>query len=188
MYAEKYSLKIIGGSVNGSKFDINTIEGYLNKMALSQDHKRVLLNRFLPVFLYTLIILAFIVPTYNYLQFGPAFDTSPRGFPKNAVEYLLEERPEGNLYNIYAWGGYIIWKAYPEYRVFIDGRADLYGDFIYEYLSVHRIEPNWEETLVRYKIKIILIPVDHKLDVLLRESENWNEGYRDSKAVVYLKL
>ena len=30
--------------------------------------------------------------------------------------------------NHYNWGGYFIWKLYPQYRVFMDGRADVYGD------------------------------------------------------------
>ncbi len=187
MYTEQYLLRMLRGPDHEGKLDTHTIKKFIDKMALSQDLKRRLQSRFLPAFLYVLVILAFVIPVYHYLQFGPAFDTSPRGFPENAVKYLLEEKPEGNLFNLYGWGGYIIWTASPEYKVFIDGRADMYGDFIYEYLTVYRIEPKWKDVLDKYEIGIVLIPIDRPLGVVLSESRYWKEVYRDEVAVVYTR-
>ncbi|MEE9594018.1 MAG: hypothetical protein V3V92_01320 [Candidatus Hydrothermarchaeales archaeon] len=187
MYVEKYLVRAFEGRDHGAGFNTNTLEKFFDKMALPQDIKRGLLRRFLPAFLYAIVILAFVIPFYNYLQFGPAFDTSPRGFPEEAVEYLLTEKPKGNLFNLYGWGGYVIWKAYPEYRVFIDGRADMYDEFIYEYLNVYRLKPTWKETLDRYDVKIILIHSGDQLDILLEETSEWRVGYRDELAVIYIR-
>ncbi len=44
-------------------------------------------------------------------------------FPAAAVSFLASSHPPGEMLNHYNWGGYFIWKLYPEYRVFIDGRA-----------------------------------------------------------------
>lgn len=50
-------------------------------------------------------------------------------FPKAAVDWIAENHPEGNIFNSYYWGGYIIWRLYPQYQVYVDGRAfDVYGD------------------------------------------------------------
>ena len=41
------------------------------------------------------------------------------------------------MLNHYNWSGYFIWKLYPDYRVYIDGRADLYGDgFMSDFAAV----------------------------------------------------
>jgi hypothetical protein len=42
-------------------------------------------------------------------------------YPKQEVAYLKTHLPTGNLFSIYDWGGYLIWKL-PEKKVFIDGR------------------------------------------------------------------
>ncbi|MGH9903912.1 MAG: hypothetical protein ACRD68_19045, partial [Pyrinomonadaceae bacterium] len=64
--------------------------------------------------------------------------------PTAAVDFIMARRPPGPLYNDYTWGGYLIWRLYPEYRVYIDGRADVYGDaFIGEFLTTHNGRKNW---------------------------------------------
>lgn len=182
-YTEKYLIRALGSSE--PEFNMVVLKELIGKAGLRSEAKMSLLDRFLPVFLYVIVILAFLVPLFNYLLFGPAFDTSPRGFPENAVRYLLEQKPEGNLFNLYGWGGYVIWRAYPQYKVFIDGRADMYGDFVYEYISVQRLGSNWREIFEKYGVRVVLMPVDQPLDVLLKEAPEWVEAYRDQTAVVY---
>jgi len=42
-------------------------------------------------------------------------------YPKDAVSYLQTHKPQQNVFSIYNWGGYLIWKL-PEKKVFVDGR------------------------------------------------------------------
>jgi len=42
-------------------------------------------------------------------------------YPKEAVTYLRQNLPEGQIFSEYGWGGYLIWNL-PEKKVFIDGR------------------------------------------------------------------
>lgn len=44
-------------------------------------------------------------------------------FPVGAADYLLANPIPGPLFNTYEQGGYLIWRLWPQYRVFIDGRA-----------------------------------------------------------------
>jgi hypothetical protein len=48
-------------------------------------------------------------------------------YPEKAVQWIKHHKPDGPLFNSYNWGGFLTWSL-PEYPVFIDGRADLYGD------------------------------------------------------------
>ena len=50
--------------------------------------------------------------------------------------------------NHYNWGGYFIWKLYPQYRVFMDGRADVYGDALMtEFGDSYYLTDNWRKSL-----------------------------------------
>ena len=84
--------------------------------------------------------------------------TEADNFPKASVDWLLANRPKGSLYNSYGWGGYLIWRLYPIYQVYIDGRADVYGDkFIFDYTGIYHLENNWENQLIDHSIRVVLI-------------------------------
>lgn len=49
-------------------------------------------------------------------------------FPAKAVVFLQTHQLKGNMYNTLGVGGYLLYHLYPEYKVFIDGRYDVYVD------------------------------------------------------------
>ena len=68
-------------------------------------------------------------------------------FPVAGAKFLTANRLEGNMFNPYEWGGYFIWKLHPDYKVFIDGRANtLYPESLYrESLLTMSGYPGWEQ-------------------------------------------
>lgn len=48
-------------------------------------------------------------------------------YPIGAAEWIADERPQGPLCHHSADGGYLIWRLYPDYRVLLDGRLEVYG-------------------------------------------------------------
>ena len=44
-------------------------------------------------------------------------------FPKGAADFLLAHHVSGRMFNTYEYGGYLMWRLWPQERVFIDGRA-----------------------------------------------------------------
>jgi hypothetical protein len=115
-------------------------------------------------------------------------------YPLGAVEFLRAQRPEGQLFSTYAWGGYLIW-ALPQYPVFIDGRTDLYGDAVIgEWLDIMaaregvgqpggEAKPNWEDLLARRGVsQVLLEPGQPLLSALARAG--WQTQYADELAVV----
>lgn len=110
-----------------------------------------------------------------------------QSFPVRAVDWIERNRPAGNLYNTYGWGGYIIWRL-PDYPVFIDGRADLYGDrFIYDYLEVYRAEPGWESALAAADVRLVLIEPQAPLAYAMARSPDWQLAFSDEMSVVFIK-
>jgi hypothetical protein len=78
------------------------------------------------VMLLTGVPILFGLPPQPALGLGMARDNDPA----SAVEFLAREKVGRRLFNDVRFGGYLIWSRYPEERVFIDGRNELYGDLM----------------------------------------------------------
>ena len=114
--------------------------------------------------------------------------TEAANFPKTAVDWLQQHPPSGNLFNSYNWGGYLIWRMYPQERVYIDGRADVYGDaFIIDYLSIYNTAPGWETKLNDHAIQTVLVESDAPLANMLRQLPGWHIAFSDSLSTVFVK-
>ena len=121
-----------------------------------------------------------VIPEQNKIQ--------AQRFPENAVTWMEKNHPEGRIFNSYGWGGYLIWELNPEYPVYIDGRADVYGDaFLFEYNSIYHAEPGWGEKLTFYDAKVIIIEPNSPLANSLRESGLWENSYEDQVSVVFTR-
>ncbi len=114
--------------------------------------------------------------------------TEFKEYPSVAVEFLLANRPAQPIYNEYAWGGYLIWRLYPEYKVYIDGRADVYGDsMIDEFLAIHEAEPSWRQHLNQRGIRTVIVKPGVPLASLLREDREWRNVFEDKQAVIFVR-
>ena len=108
-------------------------------------------------------------------------------FPHNAVKWISENHPQGNIFNSYNWGGYLIWNL-PEYPVFIDGRTDLFGENLLDvYIQIIRGEDRWEEILESYEVNLILIETETTLGKVLKSSDSWQLVYKDGLAEIYVR-
>lgn len=114
--------------------------------------------------------------------------TEQTQFPYQAVNWISQNRPAGRIYNSYNWGGYLIWRLYPQYPVYIDGRADVYGDqFIYNYLRIYDADPGWDDTLLAQKVGIILIEPNSPLANALKLSPDWRLAFQNPGSVIFVK-
>ena len=109
-------------------------------------------------------------------------------YPQDAVEWIVKNKPQGRLFNSYNWGGYLIWRLYPAYPVYIDGRADLYGGkFLSDYMDIASAKLGWEEKLSQENLQIVLVESDSKLADALRQSSAWNISFEDKVSVIFIK-
>ncbi len=105
-------------------------------------------------------------------------------YPVAAVDYLERTgRADARIFNDYGWGGYLIWRGIP---VFIDGRADLYGDdFIFQYQKTNNVEKDWRVPLDEFEVDYVLVRGDSPLAALLTESQQWQSIYDDGLAQIF---
>lgn len=109
-----------------------------------------------------------------------------REFPMDGAAFIARNRPPGPLLNHYNWGGYFIWKLYPGHEVFIDGRADVYGDaFMNEFAATYYLRGrSWQALLDRWNINTVALPPDSPLVVALETIPGWNTLFSDSQIVI----
>jgi hypothetical protein len=109
-------------------------------------------------------------------------------FPAGAVEFMQRNHPPGPLFNEYGWGGYLIWRLYPDYRVSIDGRMAVHGPKRFaDHLEVIEVRPRWREALERSGARLTLIPARSPLAIVLRASPDWDVLYEDRVSVLFGK-
>jgi hypothetical protein len=119
-------------------------------------------------------------------RMGNRFD--PQVFPVAAVDALEGSAPEGPVFNEFTWGGYLLYRLWPEKQVFIDGQTDFYGEGLTrEYLAVIDASPGWEEILDRYGVEWIILPPDRTVSPWLDQSAEWERQYEDETAVVWIR-
>jgi hypothetical protein len=104
-------------------------------------------------------------------------------FPVEAVDFVSELKPDGNIFNSYNFGGYLTW-ALPEYPVYVDGRADLYQDeIILTWFRIINGSDEWNDEFVKWNIQTVLVESGVPLKEVL-ELSGWHVAYQDQVAVV----
>jgi hypothetical protein len=113
------------------------------------------------------------------------FDT--RRFPRNAVNYILEHHVSGPVFAPDSWGGYLIYRLYPQTKVVIDDRHDFYGEaFLKSYLKTIHVEPGWQEFLRAEHPGSILAPKNSALANILLETAHWQPVYTDEISILFV--
>jgi len=122
-----------------------------------------------------------------------ALGSSVNRYPEKAVDFILKNRIKGPIFNGFNIGGYLIWRLYPSYKVFIDGRTEVYGkssmdEFAYSLIDFER----WKELDDRYGFNIAILDYSTRdfyyyLIKNLYESEEWKLVYLGDTAVVFVK-
>jgi hypothetical protein len=86
------------------------------------------------------------------------------------------------------FGDYLIYAAWPEYKVFFDGRSDMYGEkMIKEYFKIVRIKPEFDDVLNKYDIKWIFFNARSTLSQYLLMRDDWKLIYADKVANIFLR-
>ena len=99
-------------------------------------------------------------------------------YPVEGADFIRRHYPEARMFNSYLWGGYLINELYPQQRVFIDGRPDMYGDaLVEEYVEVVSLQSGWQDILNKYDVDLVIIEKESALATVLRESPAWRLAF-----------
>jgi hypothetical protein len=123
---------------------------------------------------------------WNVRSMRAGFDG--RKFPLHAVDYVAQGKITDPVFCPDDWGGYLIYRLYPQNKVVVDDRHDLYGDeFLKKYLKTIRVEPGWNELLDEQHVRWAIVPAESSLANMLDASGRWTARSKDATAVLYQK-
>ena len=108
--------------------------------------------------------------------------------PVKAVEFVKSHGISGRMFNDYAQGGYLIYHLYPQQQVFIDGRADIYGDeFLQEFINIRQGAPGWDKAFDKYAIDYLIAQRDAPIRGLLLARGDFKLVYDDATSSVLVR-
>lgn len=137
---------------------------------------------------------------YSYVgdarQFGLSGTDTTR-YPHKAVAYIQQKRLPGQLFHYLDDSGYLIWKLYPHYRVFIDTRIDpviMTPEHFLRYLRMCQDREYFEAMAAKYQINTVLVRTHgaHQqwmMTLVFEGNPHWKQEFYDAEegAVVLTK-
>jgi len=78
---------------------------------------------------------------------------------KEATDFILNNHLKGNIFNNFDIGGYLAYRLYPSYRLFVDNRPEAYpSNFFQEtYIRMQEDEKLQREIFAKYHIQTIVL-------------------------------
>jgi len=135
--------------------------------------------------------------TYHHLKiiatFPPHRMISPFRFPEKIIEGLKQHPIPGEMFNDIRYGGYLIWRLYPEKRVFIDTRLIIRPPrFFAEYLTLCDDPELFPQVARKFGVTQVILPsaifpMYLKLIKWLYQSDEWHLQYADGASVLFVK-
>ncbi len=135
----------------------------------------------------TFLMVAFFA-NQNFNKHQGVFQFDPQVFPVQAMDWL-KLHPQGNrMFNEFNWGGYILYRTWPQQQVFLDSQSDFYGESLMrDYEQMMTTQGNWEKLLGKYQVDWAIVPTDSPLATILAKNQNWETIYKDDTATIIRK-
>jgi hypothetical protein len=107
-------------------------------------------------------------------------------FPIEAAEVIARRDIREPIFCPDLWGGYLIYRLYPQTKVWVDDRHDLYGDqFFKDYLKVIFIQSEWSKVLEERHVNWVLVEKNSSLGTILELTSGWKLIHGDGTAVLF---
>jgi hypothetical protein len=109
---------------------------------------------------------------------------------RGAADFIAERQGDfRRAFNTDDLGGSLIYRFWPDLRVFVDDRIGIYGDdfIMNEYFKVLYAKPGWRDVLDRYHLTAAVVSKETVTTELLRASPSWKVAYEDDKNVIFLR-
>jgi len=120
---------------------------------------------------------------------------SQRTYPNKAVDFLISNHITGNFFNDFNSGAYLLGRTYPDIRVFIDGRTEVYGsEFFIRYKKMwdQGDKDLLEEVILKFNLTGALLNstrqhIPAKVLKYFYNHEDWTMVYFDYDGVIFLR-
>ena len=115
----------------------------------------------------------------------------------SAYDFIEHAQPSGNMFNSFDVGAYLLFRGYPDRKVFVDGRNVDYGyEFLKKATAAAQDPEVWQELEDRYGLTYAVFNYTSKREVVsksvpysnhLDPDSEWALVYIDDQAAIYFK-
>lgn len=118
----------------------------------------------------------------------------PSNFPADLFPISLVEKHHARLaasrvFTTDQWADYLIYRNYPQQRVFMDARHNYFGPQIgNDFIKLCAGHPDWRKLAEQYRFDSMLLPPEIPLNAILAERRDWRIVERDQRAVLWEKI
>lgn len=118
----------------------------------------------------------------------------PKQFPDQKFPVALVEKHQSSLLGkkVLAsdeYGDYLLYRFFPQQRVFFDGRSDFFGPSIgNDYIDLMNAAPKWKEIVGKYGFEAALLPAAWPLVEWLKRDPAWQVTAQDKDAVILTRV
>lgn len=113
---------------------------------------------------------------------------------EKAVNFLEQEKLPGNIFNNFDIGSYLIYRLYPSYKVFVDGRPEAYpADFFDNYKAMQMDPELFEQQVMRYDINTVffahtdITPWAQQFLQSIVSDSRWVPVYIDDRIIIFIR-
>ena len=132
---------------------------------------------------------------YSWAGSGDKFGLEISASAEKGVNFVLENKISGPVFNNFDVGSYLIWKLYPSQKVFVDGRPEAYSvDFFQKiYIPMQESPELWKRYSDQYKINYIffdyhdITPWAQTFLSFISQDKNWPLVYQDNSVVIFVR-
>jgi len=171
---------------------IPTFALMLSHIQLPQKINKLLTEE-IKTFITSLLILGLLWVPFYFLKSGKIqMKTYESG--KYAVDFFIQKKIPGNIFNNFDIGGYLDYRLYPEYKTFVDNRPEAFPkEFFDEYISIQNDKEIRDIAFQKYNIQSIifshrdLTPWAQEFLGQMIQDKNWKAVYFDEYAVIFVK-
>lgn len=162
---------------------VTTCTTWWNNSEIKSIYKRGVSSKELGRSEFVLNWILLIVLVISGVMFAPFFDIrnqekANRVLPVSAANFIISNSIQGNIFNNYNYGGYLIYRLAPNSKVFIDGRVDLYGDKLFnDFVDIYEGKSSWKEKFDKLSIDVAIVEEDAPIRQLLLMSTEFTEVY-----------
>jgi hypothetical protein len=142
-----------------------------------------------------MLAVAFSLPGLD--RFNPLLGPTRRGQrvedDLEAVHRRLETlASSGNVYSHFEWGEYLSWSVTPRYKVFMDGRIEIYPEEVWrKYAALTSGSAGWNAILDEYGVDYLILDGDYHgrsglLDCV-NKSPLWERTFQARSAILFVR-
>jgi tetratricopeptide (TPR) repeat protein len=160
--------------------------------------KNIIEKKYYPALILIILATAYFFISNKYYTFTKQVAFRKTGFsmtkvltPSKACDFLKNNNIEGRIFNSIDFGHYIAYRLYPEKRILIDTRTELYKyDFYKSYERAQNYPDEWKRFQEKYDFNIAFIrhlfSGTERLLKYLYNHKEWALVYYDENSAVFL--